>query len=147
MRLIVQRVSRSSVKVNGVCIGSIECGIMVLVGIHQEDTDAIAAAMARKLAALRIFEDEQGKMNRSVCEFGGSVLAISNFTLYGDCRKGRRPSFTGAACGDDAKAIYEAFVSALSRLVPTQSGQFGAEMQVEIVNDGPVTLILDSKGN
>ncbi|MCL5283579.1 MAG: D-aminoacyl-tRNA deacylase [Armatimonadetes bacterium] len=145
MRLVVQRVLRSSVKVNGICIGSIECGIMVLVGVHQADTEAIAVGMARKLAELRIFEDEQGKMNRSVREIGGSVLAVSNFTLYGDCRKGRRPSFSEAAGGDRAKAIYEAFVSALSRLVPTQSGRFGAEMQVEIINDGPVTLLLDSK--
>jgi len=146
MRVVVQRVSRARVMVDGRVTGEIEAGLMVLVGVGREDTAATAAAMAGKIAHLRIFNDEMGKMARSVLETGGGVLAVPQFTLYGDARGQRRPSFVGAAPPEQGKQIYEEFVVALKTLgVRVETGVFQAHMSVEIVNDGPVTILLDSE--
>ena len=150
MRAVVQRVIRASVQVvEGESlreIGSIGKGLLVLVGVRQDDTEEDARALGDKVAGLRIFEDENGKLNLSLLETGGSALVVSNFTLYGDCRKGRRPSFTEAASGALAESLYHAFGSRLaSQSIPTAYGTFGAEMQVSLINDGPVTLLLDSR--
>jgi D-tyrosyl-tRNA(Tyr) deacylase len=146
MRAVVQRVSRAAVIIDGQTIGAIERGLLVLLGIAATDTQADGRWLAEKLAGLRIFNDEAGKMNLSVADVSGAVLVISQFTLYGDCRKGRRPSFLGAAPPEMAVPLYEAFVNALRSLgLPVETGRFGAMMQVELVNDGPVTLILDTK--
>jgi D-aminoacyl-tRNA deacylase len=146
MRVVVQRVSRARVTVDGRVTGEIEAGLMVLVGVGREDTAATAAAMAGKIAHLRIFNDEQGKMSSSVLETGGGVLAVPQFTLYGDARGQRRPSFVGAAPPEQGKQIYEEFVVALKALgVRVETGVFQAHMSVEIVNDGPVTILLDSE--
>ena len=127
-------------------IGAIERGLLVLLGVAPADTPAEAQWLAEKIAGLRIFNDEAGKMNLGVAEVGGGVLVVSQFTLYGDCRKGRRPSFIAAAPPEIAMPLYEAFVNALRALgLPVATGRFGAMMQVELVNDGPVTLILDTK--
>jgi D-tyrosyl-tRNA(Tyr) deacylase len=146
MRVVVQRVSRARVTVEGRVTGEVEAGLMVLVGVGREDTAATAATMAGKIANLRIFNDEQGKMSSSVLETGGGVLAVPQFTLYGDARGQRRPSFVGAAPPEQGKLIYEEFVSAMKALgVPVETGVFQAHMSVEIVNDGPVTILLDSE--
>jgi len=150
MRAVIQRVLRASVEVvdteNIREIGAIGAGFLILVGIRTDDTEADAHALAAKAAHLRVFEDEAGKLNRSLLETGGSALVISNFTLYGDCRKGRRPSFTEAAPGPQADALYRSFGAALAAQgVPVEYGAFGAEMRVGLVNDGPVTLLLDSR--
>ncbi len=150
MRAVVQRVLRAAVSLVEAGetreIGAIGPGFLVLVGVHSDDTEAEARALADKIANLRVFEDEAGKLNRSLLETGGSALVVSNFTLYGDCRKGLRPSFTEAASGPLAEALYQAFGAALAEQgVPVQYGAFGAEMQVSLVNDGPVTLLLDSR--
>ncbi|MDN5351736.1 MAG: D-aminoacyl-tRNA deacylase [Clostridiales bacterium] len=148
MRAVVQRVTRSSVTVDGVTTGEIEGGLNVLLGVSAEDTEADAEYMAEKIANLRIFEDEDGKMNRSIIDAGGSMLCISQFTLYGDCRKGRRPSFIEAAQPDRAVVLYEHFMSEVRRLgIEVASGVFRAHMKVSIENDGPVTLIIDSQKN
>ncbi len=145
MRVVVQRVLRAHVSVDQQVIGEIGPGLLVLLGIAPSDTTDIAKALAEKLVGLRIFADEAGKMNLGIQEISGSMLVVSQFTLYGDCRKGKRPSFVGAATPDVAIPLYEAFVNAIKALgVPTATGRFGADMQVELVNDGPVTLILDS---
>jgi len=145
MRLVVQRVSRANVKVDGSTTGEIGKGLVALVGVGREDTAATASAMAEKIANLRIFGDEAGKMNLSLLDAGGEVLAISQFTLYGDARGQRRPSFIQAAPPVLGKALYEEFVRALQALgVPVATGVFQAHMQVELVNDGPVTIMLDS---
>lgn len=145
MRAVVQRVSRASVRVDDTFIGQVSRGLLVLLGITHGDTVDAAAWLAEKIIGLRIFADEQGKMNRSVVEVDGEVLVVSQFTLYGDCQKGRRPSFITAAGPEVAIPLYEAFVQAIRALgVPVCTGRFGAMMQVELVNDGPVTLILDS---
>jgi D-tyrosyl-tRNA(Tyr) deacylase len=126
-------------------VGAIERGLLVLVGIAPEDTSGQAHWLADKIAGLRLFPDGDSKMNLSVVEVGGSVLVVSQFTLYGDCRKGRRPSFIGAAVPETAIPLYEAFVDALrGHGLPTATGRFGAMMQVELVNDGPVTLIIET---
>jgi D-aminoacyl-tRNA deacylase len=144
MRVVLQRVKRGSVSVAGVTIASIGAGLVLLVGIGPHDTDVIANAMAEKIATLRIFEDDQGKMNRSLQDVGGEALVVSQFTLYADARKGRRPSFTEAALPDLARPLVERFASFLRELgVPVQTGEFGAEMLVEILNDGPVTIWLE----
>ena len=145
MRLVIQRVKESSVTVNGSTTGSIRSGLLVLIGVSREDTRAEADYMLDKLLGLRIFPDENGKMNRNVVESGGSLLLVSQFTLYGDCRKGRRPSFDRAAPPNQAQPLYEYFVeSARSKTVPVETGIFQATMEVHLINDGPVTILLDS---
>ena len=145
MRAVVQRVSRAGVTIDGEVVGAMGCGLLVLLGVAPTDTEAEARWLADKVVGLRIFPDADGKMNRDVVEAGGVVLAVSQFTLYGDCRKGRRPSFAGAAAPDLAEPLYEAFVAAIrTHGVPVATGRFGAMMQVELVNDGPVTLLLDA---
>ena len=145
MRLVIQRVKESSVTVNGSTIGSIRSGLLVLIGISRQDTPAEADYMLDKLLGLRIFPDENGKMNRNVVESGGALLLVSQFTLYGDCRKGRRPSFDRAAPPEQAQPLYEYLVKlAHSKSVPVQTGIFQATMEVHLINDGPVTILLDS---
>ena len=147
MRTIVQRVTWSKVQVDGRTTGEIGPWLCALVGVTHEDAAGDVAWMAEKLANLRIFEDEAGKMNRSVTDVGGSILVVSQFTLYGDARKGRRPSFTMAAPPGQAEKLYGELVIALNNMgLPVQTGVFQAMMQVSLCNDGPVTLILDSKG-
>jgi D-tyrosyl-tRNA(Tyr) deacylase len=146
MRALIQRVSRARVLIEGETVGEISRGLLVLVGITHDDTPEQAKWLAEKTASLRIFADDEGKMNRDVVEAGGAMLIVSQFTLYGDARKGRRPSFVAAAGPDQAIPLYEAFVNAVKALgIPTATGRFGAMMQVELVNDGPVTLMVDSK--
>lgn len=145
MRLVIQRVKESSVIVNGSTTGSIRSGLLVLIGIGREDTRAEADYMIDKLLGLRIFPDDSGKMNRNVAESGGSLLLVSQFTLYGDCRKGRRPSFDRAAPPQQAQELYEYFVESARRgPVAVKTGIFQATMEVHLVNDGPVTILLDS---
>ncbi len=145
MRAVVQRVSRASVTVDSRVTGEIGTGLMVLLGVGREDTTTVAASMAEKVANLRIFEDEQGKMNRSLLDVHGNALVVSQFTLYGDARGQRRPSFISAAPPEKAVALYEEFNSALRNLgVTVATGVFQAMMSVELVNEGPVTILLDS---
>ena len=146
MRAVVQRVSRAKVTVNGEVAGEIGPGLLVLVGVSQTDTETAADYLAEKVAGLRIFEDAEGKMNRSVQEAGGSVLVVSQFTLYGDVRRGKRPSFDAAARPELACALYEHFVEELrAGGLRCETGRFQEMMQVELVNDGPVTILLDSE--
>ena len=146
MRAVVQRVSRAEVRVESRVVGAIGRGLLVLVGIAREDTPETGKVLAEKIANLRIFDDEQGRMNRSLLEAGGGVLCVSQFTLYGDCRKGRRPSYDRAAPPETARALYESFVESLRALgVKVETGEFRAMMDVELVNDGPVTLLLDTE--
>jgi len=145
MRAVLQRVSRAAVTVDGKVMGEIGPGLLILLGVGREDTSAVAAGMAEKCATLRIFEDDQGKMNRSLLEVKGSALVVSQFTLYGDARGQRRPSFITAAPLDLAKALYEEFCAALRKHgVTVATGIFQAMMSVELVNEGPVTILLDS---
>jgi D-tyrosyl-tRNA(Tyr) deacylase len=145
MRAVVQRVSSARVTVGDEVVGAVGSGLLVLLGVAPTDTAAEARWLAEKIVGLRIFADAQGKMNLGVADIGGGVLVVSQFTLYGDCRKGRRPSFVGAAAPDIAEPLYEAFLNAVKALgVPAAAGRFGAMMQVELVNDGPVTLIIDA---
>jgi D-aminoacyl-tRNA deacylase len=145
MRAVVQRVSRARVMVEERVTGEIGAGLMILLGVGKEDTSAVAVSMAEKVANLRIFEDEQGKMNRSLLETKGSALVVSQFTLYGDARGQRRPSYIAAAPPEKAKALYEEFTAALRGLgVNVATGIFQAMMSVELVNEGPVTILLDS---
>lgn len=147
MKACVQRVSSAGVTVDGQVIGQIGRGMLVLLGVAAEDDEADARELAEKLVHLRIFEDDDGKMNRSLVETGGAMLVVSQFTLLGDCRKGRRPSFIGAAPPELGERLYELFVSeAAARGVPVATGRFRANMQVALVNDGPVTLLLDTRG-
>jgi D-tyrosyl-tRNA(Tyr) deacylase len=144
MRAVVQRVSRASVKVEGREVGVIGRGLLVLLGVARGDDGSKVAWMADKIAGLRIFPDEEGKMNRDVTSAGGEVLVVSQFTLYGDVSRGRRPSFVEAAPPEEAVSLYQAFVAALrERGLSVATGEFGATMQVELVNDGPVTLVID----
>jgi D-tyrosyl-tRNA(Tyr) deacylase len=144
MRAVVQRVSQARVAVGGEVVGAIDHGLAVLVGVAPDDTSAEARALATKLAGLRIFRDEEQKMNRSVADVGGGVLVISQFTLYGDTRRGRRPSFVGAAQPEIAEPLVAEVVAALAGLgLPTATGSFGADMAVTLTNDGPVTLVLE----
>jgi D-tyrosyl-tRNA(Tyr) deacylase len=146
MRAVVQRVTESSVTVDGRTIGSIDSGLMVLLGVADGDTRQEADYLADKIAHLRIFEDQDGKMNRSLLEIGGELLVVSQFTLLGDCRKGRRPSFVKAAPPEIAVPLYEYFVEiSKQKGIRVQAGKFGAMMAVSLVNDGPVTLIVESK--
>lgn len=146
MRAVVQRVSRASVAVGGQIVGQIGTGLLVLLGVAPDDTASDVSWLADKVAGLRVFRDAEGKMNRSVTDVGGAILVVSQFTLYADCSKGRRPSFVGAARPETAIPLYEAFVHELRALgIPVQTGAFGADMDVELLNQGPVTLIIDSK--
>jgi D-tyrosyl-tRNA(Tyr) deacylase len=146
MRAVVQRVSHAEVVVDGVSVGRIGEGILSLVGISREDTEKDLQWMAKKIVELRIFDDEEGKMNRSLLEIHGQLLVVSQFTLYGDCRKGRRPSYSEAAPPADADRLYQDFVAIVRKLVPdVQTGKFQAIMQVNLTNSGPVTLLLDSR--
>jgi D-aminoacyl-tRNA deacylase len=146
MKVVVQRAKRAKVTVNGEVVGSIDHGLVLLVGVTHSDTIEDAAFIADKIAHLRIFEDESGKMNLSVLDVGGEILSVSQFTLYGDCRKGRRPNFMEAAKPDHALPIYEAMNEALRQKgIRVETGKFGAMMEVELINDGPVTLIVESK--
>lgn len=145
MRAVVQRVSRAEVRVDGAVVGSIGRGLLVLLGVAQGDGESEARFLADKVARLRVFEDEAGKMNRSVADAGGGVLVVSQFTLLGDARKGNRPSFTAAAPPEVANALYERFCALLGeRGLLVARGVFRARMDVELVNDGPVTILLDS---
>jgi D-aminoacyl-tRNA deacylase len=145
MRAVVQRVSRARVTVNGGITGEIADGLMILIGIGRDDTSGVAASMAAKIANLRIFEDDQRKMNRSLLDVRGSALVVSQFTLYGDARGQRRPSFIAAALPEQAKKLYEEFCTALRELgITVATGVFQAMMSVELVNEGPVTILLDS---
>jgi D-tyrosyl-tRNA(Tyr) deacylase len=145
MRAVVQRVSRARVTVNGETAGEIGLGLLVLLGVGQADTEADATYLAEKISGLRVFEDAQGKMNRSVQDVGGSVLAVSQFTLYGDVRRGKRPSFDGAAPPEKARQLYELFVERIRASgLKCETGRFQEMMKVELVNEGPVTILLDS---
>ncbi len=145
MRVLLQRVSRARVVVDGGETGSIGCGFLALVGVTHEDDVAAAEKLAAKTARLRVFADEAGLMNLALGDVGGAVLAVSQFTLYADTRRGNRPSFTGAAAPEQGEAVYEAFVEALrAEGAPVETGVFGAHMQVELVNDGPVTILLET---
>jgi D-aminoacyl-tRNA deacylase len=146
MRAVLQRVSRARVEVDGASVGSVESGILVYVGVAKGDTQADAAWLADKAANLRIFEDAEGIMNRSVVDEAGSALVVSQFTLLADARKGRRPSYSDAAAPDAARPLYESFVELLRGYVPrVETGVFQAEMRVSYTNEGPVTILLDSK--
>ncbi len=145
MRAILQRVTRASVEVDGAIVGEIGAGLMVLLGVTKTDTAANADALMTKIVNLRIFADEAGKMNRSLIEAGGAMLVVSQFTLYGDCRKGRRPSFDAAAPAEQARALYEHFVAtARATGIRVETGVFQAHMAVSLVNDGPVTFVIDT---
>lgn len=145
MRAVIQRVRRAEVRVEGAVVGQIGAGFLVLLGITHQDGPNEAARLARKVAGLRVFEDESGKMNLSVLETGGGVLVVSQFTLYGDTRKGRRPSFINAAQPEQAEPLYRHFCALLGEEgIAVASGSFGAHMEVDLINDGPVTLILDT---
>ncbi|MDE2763663.1 MAG: D-aminoacyl-tRNA deacylase [Gemmatimonadota bacterium] len=145
MRVVLQRVSEASVRIDGETVGAIGPGLVVLAGFHSGDDGGTVAWMAEKIANLRVFGDDEGRMNRSLLDVGGEALVVSQFTLYGDARKGRRPSFIKAARPEVAVPLYEAFVEALGRILPdpVQTGSFGAMMEVALVNDGPVTLLIE----
>lgn len=146
MRSVIQRVKRASVTVHGETVGQIAAGLLVLLAVGQEDGAADLTWMVDKLVGLRIFEDEVGKMNRSVLDIDGEVLVVSQFTLYGDCRKGKRPSFSSAAPPEQAKELFERSVERIrSYGLKVETGVFQAEMNVELINDGPVTILLDSE--
>ena len=146
MRAVVQRVSRAQVTVNDEITGKIVIGLLVLLGVGRDDTEADAAYLAEKIAGLRIFKDDQGKMNRSVQDAGGSVLAVSQFTLYGDVRRGKRPSFDAAAPPEKARQLYEFFVERIRAIgLCCETGRFQEMMKVELINEGPVTILLDSE--
>ena len=146
MRAVVQRVKSSSVSVQGETVGKIGKGLLILLGVGNNDTEVDASYLAAKIIGLRIFEDDQDKMNLSVQDINGSLLVVSQFTLFGDCRRGRRPSYSEAARPEEAEKLYEQFVRELRSLgLTVATGVFQAHMQVEIINDGPVTLLLDSK--
>ncbi|WP_282936445.1 D-aminoacyl-tRNA deacylase [Paenibacillus sp. RC67] len=146
MRVVVQRSKQAQVTVNGATVGAIDHGLVLLVGITHEDTEQDAKFAADKIAGLRIFEDESGKMNHSVIDVGGQILSVSQFTLYGDCRKGKRPNFMAAARPEQAKPLYDRFNELLRELgLTVETGTFGAMMDVSLINDGPVTLIIESK--
>ena len=146
MKIVVQRVQHAQVDVDGETVGAIGEGLLLLVGVGREDGPDCIPWLARKVAGLRIFSDEEGKMNRSLQDIGGACLAVSQFTLYGDCRKGFRPGFSQAAPPDEGKAGFEAFVAALrAEGVQVETGVFQADMQVSLLNDGPVTLVLEKE--
>lgn len=146
MRVVVQRVKEASVSVDGKTVGQIDNGLMLLVGIHESDTEADVSYMVKKISELRIFEDEAGKMNHSIEDLGGAILSVSQFTLYGETRKGRRPNFMQAARPEVAEPLYELMNRGFrDRNLTVETGIFGAMMDVSLINDGPVTLIVESK--
>jgi D-tyrosyl-tRNA(Tyr) deacylase len=145
MRALIQRVTEARVVVDQSITGEIGPGLLVLLGVSKLDTEADAEFLVQKTLNLRIFEDDQGKMNRSLLDTGGAMLVVSQFTLYGDCRKGRRPSFDDAAPADQARALYEHFISVSRRNLRVETGIFQAHMKVSLTNDGPVTLIVESR--
>ena len=149
MRLVIQRVVNASVKINNELVSAIDKGLLVLLGIEEEDTETDVLYLTQKLMALRIFSDEDEKMNLDVKQVNGSVLIVSQFTLFADTKKGNRPSFTKAAKPNIAIPLYEKFIIETEKLLlkPCKTGKFGADMKVELINDGPVTIILDSKTN
>ncbi|MEE2645189.1 MAG: D-aminoacyl-tRNA deacylase [Myxococcota bacterium] len=145
MRVLLQRVSSAAVDIEGTRVAGVSAGLLLLVGVGPEDDEVVVERMAKKVCGLRIFEDEAGKMNHSVIDIGGSILAVSQFTLYGDCRRGRRPSFQGAATPEVAAPLFERFLTSLRSLgVSCESGRFQETMSVSLVNQGPVTIWLDS---
>lgn len=145
MRAVLQRVKHAKVTIDGIVSGEIRTGFLILLGVSPEDTSEEALYLAKKCVGLRVFDDENDKMNLSLADVGGKILAVSQFTLYADCRKGKRPNFIGAAKGDQAKKLYEYFVDCCRGLgIETQTGEFGADMKVELLNDGPVTIVLDT---
>ena len=145
MRIVIQRVSQASVTIDGKIAGEIQQGLLLLVGICPEDGQEDIEYAVRKISQMRIFSDQEDKMNLSVQDVGGQILSISQFTLYADTKKGNRPAFTGAAKPDLATALYDQFNQKLAQIVPVQTGEFGADMKVSLVNDGPVTIVLDTK--
>ena len=146
MRAVVQRVASASVKVESEVVGQIERGFLVLLGVGTDDSDADAVTLAEKIAGLRVFEDDEGKMNLALNDVDGRMLVVSQFTLFGDCRKGRRPSFVDAARPEQAERLYESFVAEVQgQGVQVETGRFQTHMDVSLVNDGPVTLLLDSR--
>lgn len=146
MRAVIQRVSEASVKIDGQIVGEISCGYVILLGIHVEDTLTDVEQLVKKIAKLRVFEDDEGKMNRNIAAVSGRVLSISQFTLYGDTHKGNRPSFIKAARPEVAIPLYDAFNQGLrAQNIPVKTGEFGADMKVALVNDGPVTIIIDTR--
>ena len=145
MRALIQRVSRASVTVEGEVVGAIDRGLLVLLGIAPDDGETEVDWMVRKISGLRIFPDDAGRFDRSLIDIGGSILLVSQFTLFGDCRKGRRPNFSGAARPDHAAPMCDRVRAAFQAAgIPTEQGRFGADMKVELLNDGPVTLMLDT---
>ena len=146
MRAVFQRVTRACVRVEGETVGRVGAGALVLLGVARDDTETDAAYLAEKIAGLRVFDDGEGRMNLSLAETGGGLLVVSQFTLYGDVRRGRRPSWIEAAPPDEAARLYEVFVAEARKLIGTvETGSFRAMMEVELVNDGPVTILLDSR--
>lgn len=146
MRFVIQRVKQASVKVEGSVIGEIEKGYLVLIGVSDKDTEAVADKMIKKMIGLRIFEDAEGKTNLSLADVGGSLLLVSQFTLYANCKKGNRPSFIEAGAPDKANQLYEYIIEESKKSVSVvQTGRFGAEMEVSLINDGPFTILLDSE--
>ena len=145
MRVVLQRVTQSKVDIDDKTVGNISNGFLVLLGVGQGDTESDADTLVDKITKLRVFEDEDGKMNKNIIEFGGEMLVVSQFTLYANCKKGNRPSFTDAAPPDEAKKLYKYFVEKVTeKEIKVETGEFAAYMKVELVNDGPVTIILDS---
>ena len=145
MKIVIQRVSQASVTIDGKIAGAIQQGLLLLVGICPEDGQEDIDYAVRKISQMRIFSDDADKMNLSVQDVGGQILSISQFTLYADTKKGNRPAFTGAAKPDLATSLYNQFNQQLAQIVPVQTGEFGADMKVSLVNDGPVTIVLDTK--
>ncbi|MBQ3053537.1 MAG: D-tyrosyl-tRNA(Tyr) deacylase [Clostridia bacterium] len=147
MRVVIQRVNSASVSIDGKLYSSIEKGILALIGISPEDDESVLRTVAEKMLSLRIFTDQEDKMNLSLSDVGGKLLAVSQFTLYADCRKGRRPSFTDAAGGEIAEKLYNRFIEICEEILGQKpmTGEFGADMKISLENDGPVTIILDSK--
>lgn len=146
MRLVIQRVSNASCKVEGKITGEINNGFMILVGFNNDDTKQVVEKLANKVSKLRVFDDENGKINKSIFDVGGKILSISQFTLYADCKGGNRPSFSDAMAGEDSIELYKYFNECLRKLnLEVQEGIFGADMKISLLNDGPVTIILDSE--